>query len=153
MVQLIFYALFAAAMAFAGWKVWDGFTGQYVAQGAAAQLEADKPIVLKANNERDAALARADAAEKEAARAVAGASTQSKAIEEANAQAAAAIKAARSQSIAYAQEVARKDGRIKTLQAAAAAVPRTGQSCEAILSATDAILRESSRQRLPVGPK
>lgn len=147
MLQLILYALFAAGIAFAGWRVWDGFTGQYIAEGAAKQLEADKPLVAKSKAAELAAIARAEKAEADAAVAVAGSTKQNDAIKAAKSETDNAVKAARAIAVSYAQEVARKDGRIKTLTAQAAAVPRKGQTCEAVLSATDAILRESTRQR------
>lgn len=148
---LIAAAVFAAMLSFAGWKVWDGFTGQYVnegfSKGVAKQLALDEPLVAKAKADTAAAIARADKSDADAVQAKAGSDKQNDALKAAKAETDVAVAAARKQSIAYAQEVARKDSRIKTLTDTAAAVPRKGQTCEAILSATDAILRESARQR------
>lgn len=146
MLNLIIYGLLAAGLAFGGMKIWTGFTGQYVAEGAAAQLKADAPIIEEAKRAAAAATQRAEQAEADAARAVAAVAAQNAAIEEARAQAEAAVKAAREQALLYAGELAKSQGRISKLQAAARAAPKPG-SCEEILSATDAILTESLNAR------
>jgi hypothetical protein len=151
MLQLILMGLLAAGLSFAGWKIWDGFTGQYIAEGAAAQLEADRPIVEKAKAEAMAATARAEAAEADATKAVAAAKSQTDAIEAANKLASAAQAAARAASIRYAQDVAKSAERITKLQIAAGMDPVTGRTCEQVLSATDSILRESQRSRNSLG--
>lgn len=147
MFQLIIYGLLAAGLAFGGMKVWTGFTGQYIAEGAAAQLKADAPIIEEAKQAAAAATKRAEQAEADAQRAVAAIATQNAAIEAARAEAEAAVKAAREQAIKYAGELARNQSRISKLQAAARAVPTAGRSCEEVLAATDAILTESLTTR------
>jgi small-conductance mechanosensitive channel len=142
MFNLIIYALLAAGIAFGGMKVWTGFTGQYVAEGAQAQLAADKPLIEAAKQEAAAATKRAEQAEDDARRAVAAVAEQNAAIEAARAQAEAAVKAAREQALLYAGELAKSQGRISKLQAAAREAKKPG-TCEEVLAATDAILTES----------
>jgi len=147
MLQLILYGLLAAGLAFGGMKIWTGFTGQYVAEGAARQLEADKPLIEAAQLAAKNAQSRAELAEADAAKAVAAVAEQNAAIEAAQATAEVAVKAAREQAILYASELAKNQGRIAKLQAAAKATPSGDRSCEAVLSATDAILTESLNAR------
>jgi hypothetical protein len=149
MLQIILYGLLAAGLAFGGMKVWTGFTGQYVAEGAAAQLEADRPLIEKAKQEAAAATQRAEQAEADAARAVSSIAAQNAAIEEAKTAAEEAVKAARAQSILYAAELAKNQGRIQKLQAQVRAAPAPNRSCEVVLSETDRILTESLQSRRP----
>jgi hypothetical protein len=147
MLQLILYGLLAAGLAFGGMRIWTGFTGQYVAEGAAAQLEADKPLIEAAEARSKRAEERAKLAEADAAGAVQSLAAQNAAIEAAKSTAEAAVKAAREQAILYAGELAKNQSRISKLQAAAKA-PATGdRSCEAVLKATDDILTESLNAR------
>jgi hypothetical protein len=143
MLQLILYGLFAAGLAFGGMKIWTGFTGQYVAQGAAAQLEADAPLIEAAKRAATLATTRAEQAEADARAATAAIAAQNAAIQAANAATEGAVKAARAQSILYASELARNQGRISKLQAQVKAAPASNRSCQEVLSATDAILTES----------
>lgn len=143
--QLIIYGLLAAGLAFGGFKIWSGFTGQYVAEGKAEQKAADQKFIDKAESETKAATSRAEAAEADAAKAVQAAKAQSEALAASAKLAAEAQAAARAAGIKYAQAVAGQAARITALQSAAGSVPRDGQTCEALLAATDAILRESQR--------
>ncbi len=147
MIQIILYGLLAAGLAFGGMKVWTGFTGQYIAEGAQAQLAADKPLIEAANLAAKNAQARADAAEADAAKAVAAVAAQNAAIEAAQATAASAVAAAREQAILYAQELAKNQSRISKLQATAKATVTANRSCEEVLKSTDDILTESLRAR------
>jgi hypothetical protein len=147
MIQIILYALLAAGLAFGGMKVWTGFTGQYVAEGAATQLKADTAVIDSEKARAKRAEDRAATAESDAATAVQTLKSQSAAIDAAQATAAVAVKAAREQAIKYAQELAQNQGRISKLQAAAKAAPDGSRSCEAVLSATDQILTESLNAR------
>lgn len=144
---MIFMGILAAGLAFGGYKVWSGFTDSYRHEGAMAQLEADKPLIDKANAIAEAQSKRAENAEVDAAKAVAAAAEQSAAIAAASEVAGRAVEAARTQAIKYAEEVAKREQRLAQLRKAAAATPEGGQSCEAVLAATDAILRESARAR------
>ncbi len=147
MVQLIIYGLLAAGLAFGGFKIWTGFTGQYVAEGKAEQKAFDQKFIDKAEADAAAAASRAEAAEADAAKAVQAAKAQSEALAAAAKLAETAQAAARTAGIKYAAEVAKNAGRQSSLRATAGASPRDGRSCEEVLAATDAILRESQRQR------
>jgi hypothetical protein len=147
MLQIILYALLAAGLAFGGMKVWGGFTGQYVAEGAAKQLEADAPIIEAAKQAAIRAENRAKLAESDARAAVEQMAIQNAAIEAAKQTAESAVQAAREQAVRYAAELAKNEGRIAKLKAAARAAPDGTRSCEAVLSATDAILTESLNSR------
>ena len=147
MFQLIIYGLLAAGLAFGGMRVWTGFTGQYVAEGAAAQLAADKPLIEASEARANRAEDRAKVAESDAAGAVQSLQAQNAAIDASKATAAAAVKAAREQAILYAGELVKNQSRIAKLQEAAKATPSGDRSCEAVLKATDDILTESLRTR------
>jgi len=147
LLQLILYALFAAGLAFAGWKFWDGFTGQYVAQGAAAQMAADKPIVEAANARADEAEKRAERAQEDLARAKVASDRQNAAIASSKAVSEQSRALSEKLSGMYSAEVAKGQEKNKALYALTTAEPKTGQSCEDMLSATDRILRDSARAR------
>jgi uncharacterized phage infection (PIP) family protein YhgE len=147
MIQLILYAMFAAGLAFAGYKVWDGFVGQYVARGAAAQLEADKPVIDKANLRADQAEERAARAEEGAAKAKAASARQNAAIASSKAVSEASQKLSKELTDMYTAEVAKGQAKNKALYDLTVAVPRQGQSCDEMLAATDKILREAAKAR------
>ena len=147
MIQLILMGLLAAGLAFGGMKVWGGFTGQYIAEGAAEQLKADTLVIEEEKARALRAENRAKVAESDAANAVQALAAQNAAIAAAHETAESAVKAARTQAIAYAGELAKNRGRIEKLQAAATATPTGDRSCAAVLSAVDSILTESLTAR------
>jgi hypothetical protein len=146
MWQIVIIGLFVAGAVFAGGKVWNGFTGQYFAEGVTSQIAADKAIVEAAESRAKRAEDRAKIAEDDAAGAVAALGRQNAAIDAAGKIADGAVKAAREGAIKYANEIAASQGRVVKLQAQAKAAP-TSLSCEAELAAVDAILTESLNAR------
>lgn len=150
-VTLLLYAGMVAAVLGIAWKAWDGFKHSIAAPYVAAQMKADQALIDTANSDRDAAEARATSAAKDLEGVKSASAEQTKALREAEAQALTAQAAARTAGIKYAAEVAKHADRITALAKLAGQPPVAGQSCEAVLRAADAILRDS--QRLVNGPK
>lgn len=148
LIELAICAALFIGVSLALKAAWDHFTDSYRVEGAQAQLDKDKPIISAEHEARLQAERERDSITDATAR-------QSKSIAEERARADAAEKSARLNAISYAKEVALRKGRDAALKAAAAAAPTKG-NCEALLSATDKILRESERIRqgitAPVAP-
>ncbi len=145
LIQMLFIGVAIAAVSGAAYMAWNGFKQYIAAPYVADQIKADKVVIDTANSERDAANERAKGAEQDAKSAQAASALQTKALQDAEALAAAAQKAAREAGIKYASEVAKHAARISDLARRATAPVEAGRSCDTILSATDAILRESQR--------
>lgn len=150
LIEMILWGALLAAIVGGAYAAWDGFKTSISQPYVAAQIAKDQKVVdkYKADAEqadREAEHARADAAEAHKA-----ADAQTKALAEAEALTKAAQDAARKAGIAYAQAIAKASGRITALQSQAGGAPVGGRDCAAVLSATDAILRESARTRLAV---
>ena len=144
-VQFIMYAVLAAGLAWGGWQAWSGFKENIARPYVEEQVAKDAELVKAANGRAQAAQDRATSAEGDAKVAREAAQKQSDAVQGLVADAAKAQAAARKYSIQYTAELAKNKDRDAKLRAAAAAAPKGGQSCEALLSATDSILRESAR--------
>jgi len=138
MFQLIIYGLLAAGLAFGGAKIWSGFTGQYVAEGKQEQMKADQKII-------NAEVAKREQAERERDGAIAAAKEQSDAVKRMEETTQAAQAAAREAGIKYAAAVAKNAARITELAKIAATPAPDGRTCDAVLSSTDHILRDSQR--------
>lgn len=147
LVELIIYGVIAAVVMGAVYKAWSSFTDSYRNEGRVAQLAIDQPLIDTAKANEQSALASKDQAERDAVQAKEAASKQSAAIEAARKDTEAAQAAARKQAQLYAAERAKNADREAKLREAAAAPPRGGQPCEAVLKATDDILRESAVRR------
>jgi hypothetical protein len=138
MFQLILYGILAAGLAFGGAKIWSGFTGQYVAEGKQAQLEADQKVIDALKAERDAAKADREQAQS-------ALEQQNVAMRRMEETTQAAQAAAREAGIKYAAAVAKNAARITELAKIAATPAPDGRTCNEVLDATDRILRSSQK--------
>lgn len=145
LIQMVIIGVAIAAASGAAYMAWNGFKQYIAAPYVADQIKEDQAAIDTAKSERDAAVERAKGAETDSKSAKDAAAAQSLAIDEANKQTALAQAAARAAGIKYAAEVAKHADRITKLQSLAGAAAAAGRSCEAVLSATDAILRDSQR--------
>lgn len=147
LVEIIIYGVIAAVVMGAAYKAWTSFTDSYRAEGRAEQLAIDQPIIDTAKANEQSALTSKATAEQDAAAAKDAAAKQSEAIEQYRQETEAAQAAARKQAQLYASERAKNADREAKLRAAAAAPPAGGRACEAVLKATDEILRDSAARR------
>lgn len=144
-IEIVLAIAAFAAVSAAAYAAWNGFKEHIAAPYVADQIKEDQKVIDTANSERDAAKAEANGARIDADSIKQAAAEQTKALRTAEATAAAAQSAAREAGIRYATEVAKHATRISDLARRATSPVEGGRGCDAVLSATDAILRESAK--------
>lgn len=151
MIQLIIYAVMAAAALGIAYTAWSGFKDGIGKPYAEAQRLADQVIVDRAEREQAAAESERDNAVDDTVACVAQAAKQSDQVsrwKDAADRNAVAAREARAQAQREATAAA---PRIADLQAKAAAAPKL-ESCEIELAKTKAVMREALERRRGITP-
>lgn len=146
MIQLIVYALIAAAVAGVAYTAWSGFKDSIGTPYAEAQRAADQLLVDKANANARAAESERDNARSDTASCKDTSAKQSTEVDRWKANADRNAMAAREATIKAQRESTAMAPRIADLQAKAAAAPAL-QSCEVELGKAKDVLRDALRQR------
>lgn len=147
LIKPLIYLALAAVVAFAAHKLWTGFTGRYIAQGAALQLKKDQPQIDKANANAKAADEERDHAKADTQACVDASKKQSDAVKAADDRARTAQAETKSILDAMKRDSKVKQQRIDSLQSLAAAVPQKDMACPDELAKARAIIQDTLRSR------
>lgn len=147
LIELAIGAAIVGALAFGAHKAWDGFTGQYVAQGKQQQIAHDQPIIDAANANAAEDKKRAENAQADTKSCQEAAATQSKGVNEWHAKAVAAQARVKALESAGAKQSQDRQAEVQRLQLIATAKDVKAQTCEEKLGATDKLLRDAAKAR------
>jgi uncharacterized protein (DUF3084 family) len=147
LIEIAIYLGLFAVVAGGIWKAWDSFKNSIAAPYVAEQVAKDQGVIDGFKKNAETADSEAANARKDRDAAQKAAKEQSDALLTAQQEQERAQAAARVLSVKYAQAMVANAKRVTDLQSRAGGDP-VAKDCVAMLSATDAILRDSARVRL-----